>query len=229
MDKEYHFLRRNTLFQFFLSSIPATILMIVVVGMILPTGARGAPPVPTPIEFIWDGSEDNLFSTDDNWEDGSAPGTRKNVEKNNSITFNSGDSGDRIVVLDQGSGNPKVQPTGLLTINDTNNDNPSFTFNELTDGGFEYSLLGLDVGGTIFGFDNNSTGAQTFNVTIGMESSQTWESAGNVIFNDTVFSASNGENLTLKGSSGITFTFDESTDNAFVKPNWECSNPHPGF
>ena len=215
MDKKYHFLQRNTLFQFFLSSIPATILMIVVVGMIFPTGVRGAPPVPDPVEFVWDGSESNLFSNDDNWVDGTAPGTNKNVEDINSITFNSGDSGDRIVVVDQGSGNPKVQPTGLLTINDTNTDNPSFTFDELTDGGFEYSLLGLDVGGTIFGFDNNSTGTQTFNVTIGMENSQSWESAGNVIFNDSVFSASNGENLTLSGSTGITFEFNEAVDNAF--------------
>ncbi len=61
---------------------------------------------------------------------------------------------------------------------------------------------------------NDSTGDQTFNVKVGMENSQTWQSAGNVTFDDTVFSGSNGENLTLSGSSGITFTFAEDVNNA---------------
>ncbi len=51
-----------------------------------------------------------------------------------------------------------------------------------------------------------------------MENSQTWQSKGNVTFDDTVFSGSNGENLTLSSdladSSGITFTFAEDVNNA---------------
>ncbi len=137
MDKEYQFLQRNTLFQFLKSSIPAVILMVGAIGLIFPTGARGAKPVPTPVEFIWDGDTNDLFSVDNNW-DNVAPTTSKNVEDINTITFNSGDIGNQVVTLDQGAGGSNTQPIGLINIEATGS--PSFIFNELTDDNYEYLL-----------------------------------------------------------------------------------------
>ncbi len=151
MDKEYQFLQRNTLYQFLKSSIPAAILIIVAVGLIFPTGAKGAPPAPPPpVDYIWDGDTNDLFSTDDNW-DNVAPGTSKNVEDINTIIFNRAGDVDHNVELDQGAGGSNTQPIGLIKIESTNN--RSFTFDESTEGNYEYLLYGVDVGGTIFGFD----------------------------------------------------------------------------